>query len=117
MQLVPFSAALPENDATLLSQFDYKIANPDGELTAAEYSFKDKDLQIAIDSEGISFHCLRQLVETITDADLINTVSHYRNLVRWTHHVVPQVKNGSNPHIPMAAANDSHEDIKALLQR
>ncbi|KND87975.1 Nonribosomal peptide synthetase 14 [Tolypocladium ophioglossoides CBS 100239] len=117
MQLVPLSAAIPENDAVLFSRFDYKIANPDGELTAADYEFKPKDLKIAIDSERISFYYLRRLVETITGEEKANTLPHYRHLVDWAAHVVPQVMNGRNPHIPEAAKHDTQADVDALLQK
>ncbi|KAF4335575.1 polyketide synthase [Fusarium beomiforme] len=117
MELVPFSPATPENDAVLFSRFDYRLANPDGELTAAEYSFRDEDYKMALDSERIAFYYLRRLVETITLEEKANTLPHYRHMVEWAAHVVPQVISGSNPHIPAAAKHDTHEDIQNILKK
>ncbi|KAF2175886.1 polyketide synthase PksB [Zopfia rhizophila CBS 207.26] len=117
MELVPFSAALPENDAVLFSRFDYKLAHPDGELTAAGCEFKAKDLQIALDSERISFYYLRRLVEIITAEEKANTLPHYRHLVDWAAHVVPQIMRGENPYIPENAKHDTQSDIDALLRK
>ncbi|ENH63773.1 Lovastatin nonaketide synthase [Fusarium oxysporum f. sp. cubense race 1] len=117
MELVPFSPATPENDAVLFSRFDYRLASPDGELTAAEYSFRDEDYKMALDSERIAFYYLRRLVETITPEEKANTLPHYRHLVDWAAHVVPQVIDGRNPHIPPSAQKDTHEDIQNILKK
>ncbi|EXK85226.1 hypothetical protein FOQG_10877 [Fusarium oxysporum f. sp. raphani 54005] len=117
MELVPFSPATPDNDAVLFSRFDYRLASPDGELTAAEYSFRDEDYKMALDSERIAFYYLRRLVETITPEEKANTLPHYRHLVDWAAHVVPQVIDGRNPHIPSSAQKDTHEDIQNILKK
>lgn len=117
MELVPFSPATPANDAVLFSRFDYRLAGPDGELTAAEYSFKPEDYKMALDCERIAFYYLRRLVETITPEERANTLLHYRHLVDWAAYVVPQVSNGGNPHIPASAQNDTHDDIQQLLKK
>ncbi|KAF4416988.1 polyketide synthase [Fusarium acutatum] len=113
MELVPFSPATPENDAVLFSRFDYRLAGPDGELTAAEYSFRDEDYKMALDSERIAFYYLRRLVETITPAEKANTLPHYRHLLDWAAHVVDERK----PHIPSSAEKDTHEDIQNILKK
>ncbi|KAF5538673.1 polyketide synthase [Fusarium mexicanum] len=117
MELVPFSPATPENDAVLFSRFDYRLAGPDGELTAAEYSFRDEDYKMAVDCERIAFYYLRRLVETITPEEKANTLPHYRHLVEWAAHVVPQVVDGVNPHVPSSAQKDTHEDIQNILKK
>ncbi|KAG5806456.1 hypothetical protein H9Q71_008972 [Fusarium xylarioides] len=117
MEIVPFSPATPENDAVLFSRFDYRLANPDGELTAAEYVFKEEDKRIALDSERIAFYYLRRLVETITPEEKANTLPHYRYLLDWAAHVVSQVNNEKNPHVPSSAQKDTHEEIKKLIEK
>lgn len=117
MELVPLSVALPENDAVLFSRFDYKIAHPDGEITAAGCEFKAKDLQIALESERISFYYLRRLLETITAEEKASTLPHYRHLLDWAAHVVAQVIRGENPHIPEDAKHDTQANVQALLRK
>ena len=117
MELVPFSAATPENDAVLFSKFDYKLAGPDGEVTAADYCFRTEDFNMALESERVAFYYLRQLVETITPEEKANTLPHYRNLLDWAAYVVPQVIAGKNPHIPASAQHDTHADINKILQK
>ncbi|KAM0228605.1 hypothetical protein ACHAPO_010577 [Fusarium lateritium] len=117
MELIPFSPATPANDAVLFSRFDYRLAGPDGELTAAEYSFKPEDYKMALDCERIAFYYLRRLVATITPEEKANTLPHYRHLVDWAAYVVPQVSKGGNPHIPASAEKDTHDDIQQLLKK
>ncbi len=117
MKLAPLSAARPENDAVLFSKFDYRISNPDGELAAKGHGFSPRDLQIALDSERISFYYLRRLLETVTAEEKASTLPHYRHLLDWAAHVVPQVISGENPHIPKNAQFDTQSDIASLLAR
>ncbi|CAG8958684.1 hypothetical protein HYFRA_00011526 [Hymenoscyphus fraxineus] len=117
MKLVPFSVALPENDAVLFSRFDYKVSNPDGGLAAAGHGCTPEALQVAVDSERISFYYLRRLIDTITDEEKANTLPHYQSLLEWAAYVVSQVIRGENPHIPEAAQHDTQLDIDALLKK
>ena len=117
MELVPFSAALEENDAVLFSRFDYQLAHPDGQVTAASCTYKAEDLEIALDSERIAFFYLRRLVDSITPEEKANALFQYRHLVEWAAYVVPKVLRGENPYIPQEAQNDTRFDINALLKK
>jgi hybrid polyketide synthase/nonribosomal peptide synthetase ACE1 len=117
MELVPFSAALEENDAVLFSRFDYQLAYPNGQITAASCTYKAEDLEIALDSERIAFFYLRRLVDSITPEEKANALFQYRHLVEWAAHVVPKVLRGENPYIPQEAQNDTRFDINALLKK
>ncbi|KAI0413959.1 lovastatin nonaketide synthase [Xylaria grammica] len=117
MELVPLSAALPETDAVLFSKFDYKVANPNGELAAEGHGYQPEHLQIALDSERIAFFYLRHLVNTITPDEKAQVLPHYRHLLDWAAHVVPQAVRGENPSIPSNAQYDSKDDIDAFVQR
>jgi hybrid polyketide synthase/nonribosomal peptide synthetase ACE1 len=117
MELVPLSAALPENDAVLFSKFDYKIAGPNGELAAEGHGFKPEHLQMALESERIAFFYLRKLVDSILPEEKASALPHYQHLLDWASHVVAQVMRGENPHIPKAAQHDTQNDINALLER
>ncbi|KAI0856844.1 hypothetical protein F4860DRAFT_528733 [Xylaria cubensis] len=109
MELVPLSPALLENDAVLYSKFDYKIANPNVELAADGHGFQSKHLEMALESERIAFFYLRNLVDSITPEERANTLPHYRPLIDWAAHVVPQVIRGEDPHIPKDAQYDTQD--------
>ncbi|KAH9909070.1 lovastatin nonaketide synthase [Xylariomycetidae sp. FL2044] len=116
MELIPISAALPEDDAVLFSKFDYKIAEPNGELAADGHKFQPSHLRMALDSERVAFFYLRKLVDTITHEERARTLPHYRHLLDWAAYVVPQVVRGENPHIPKDAQHDTQDVINTFLE-
>jgi hybrid polyketide synthase/nonribosomal peptide synthetase ACE1 len=117
MELVPISAALPENDAVLFSRFEYRLANANGRISAAKHELKQDAIDVAIDTERVAFYYLRQAVTCITPEEKVNALPHYRHLLNWAQHAVGQVIRGENKYIPASAQNDTKADIDVLLKR
>ncbi|EFR01671.1 lovastatin nonaketide synthase [Nannizzia gypsea CBS 118893] len=117
MRLVPLSPAVPANDIVLFSRFDYQAALPDGDLVAADYGYKPKDIEVALDCGRIAFYYLRQLIDTITVEEKAKTLPHYRHLLDWAEYVVPQVMRGENSQTPQSAVYDTKANIDTLLRR
>ncbi|KAL4971415.1 hypothetical protein BDW66DRAFT_155688 [Aspergillus desertorum] len=117
LDLTPLSAAVPEDDAVLFSQFQYRLSSPDGDVAAAGDSFPHRELSVAIDMERIAFYYMRQLLATVTAEERATTLPHYRILLKWAEHAVSKVIDGADPHVPAAARHDTRADIDELLAR
>ena len=117
MELVPISAALPEDDLVLFSRFDYRIADADGCLTATKLQLEDNAVEIANDIERASFFYLHDAVKNITPDQKAKTLPQYRHLLNWAEHIVDQVQKGEMKHIPAAAERDTKADIDSLLKK
>ena len=117
MELMPFTAAQPENDTVLFSSFEYKIDGPNGDAAAANDGFTAEDIDNAIDAERVSFYFLRRLIETITPEQQANTLPHYQHLLSWANRVVDLVKSGRNPFIPSRYQLDTEEHIGVILDK
>jgi hybrid polyketide synthase/nonribosomal peptide synthetase ACE1 len=115
LELMPFTAARPENDAVLFLRFDYKIDRPNADLVVVNDGFSAEAIESAIKGERISFYYLRRLLEAITPEDKANTLPHYRHMLTWASHVVELVKNGKNSFVPANAQFDTEEQINTLF--
>ncbi|KAJ5660072.1 equisetin synthetase [Penicillium longicatenatum] len=118
LELMPFTAARPENDTVLFSRFDYKIDRPNGDLAAPlDDGLSPEDIENAVKAERVSFYYLRRLVETITPEERASTLPHYQRLLDWATRAVNTVKNGKNPFVPSSYETDTEEQISAILDR
>lgn len=117
VRLVPFSAALPENDAVLFSRFEYKLSRPHGDLAAASVGPTPQDIEMAMGSERISYFYLRRLVETITPEEKERTFPHYKRLRDWAAYVSGLVSRGEHCAVLQKCQNDRHEDIVKMLDK
>ncbi|KAI9676711.1 MAG: Type I Iterative PKS [Bathelium mastoideum] len=117
IEMVPFSAPLPENDAIFFSGFEYKLDRPNGEMAATGDGATTQEFQLAIDQERISFYYLRQLVDTLTSQERATTLPHYKHLLAWAVHAVNLVNSDKNPFIPSDCQHDTYEQIQSMLDR
>ncbi|KAF2471756.1 putative equisetin synthetase [Lindgomyces ingoldianus] len=117
MELMPFTAARPDDDTVLFSSFEYKIDGPNGDAAAANDMLTSEDVENAINAERVAFYYLRRLVETITPEQKANTLPHYQHLLRWATHAVNRVKCGKNPFISAKYQLDTEEHIRVILEK
>nr|A0A089FSA4.1 RecName: Full=Hybrid PKS-NRPS synthetase prlS; AltName: Full=Pyrrolocin biosynthesis protein S [fungal sp. NRRL 50135]AIP87510.1 pyrrolocin synthetase [fungal sp. NRRL 50135] len=117
LELMPFTAARPEDDAVIFSRFDYKIDGPSGDIAVADDGFTAEALENAIKGERVSFYYLRRLVESITPEEKANAPRYYRHLLDWASHVVDRVKSGKNPFVQSSWQLDTEEQIKAIWDK
>ncbi|EAW07624.1 putative equisetin synthetase [Aspergillus clavatus NRRL 1] len=114
LELMPFTAARPEDDAVIFSKLKYDIDRPSGDVAVIDDGFTAEALENAIKGERVSFYYLRQLVETITSEEKAIALPYYRHLLNWASHVVDQVKSGKNPFVPSSWQQDTEEQIRAI---
>ncbi|KZF23885.1 putative equisetin synthetase [Xylona heveae TC161] len=118
LELMPFTAARPEDDTVQFSRFDYKIDRPNGDLAApVDDGLSAEDVENAIKAERVSFFYLRRLVETITPEEKADALPHYQRLLDWATHSVDLVRRGKNPYVPSSYQADTKEQIDAILEK
>ncbi|KAK3935596.1 hypothetical protein QBC46DRAFT_462003 [Diplogelasinospora grovesii] len=116
LELMPFTAARPEDDTVLFSKFAYKNDRPNGDLAApANDGLSAEDIENAIKAERVSFYYLRRLVESITPEVEANALPHYRRLLQWAARSVDLVKRGKNLFVPSTHQFDTEEHINSIL--
>ncbi|OQE25033.1 hypothetical protein PENFLA_c009G01366 [Penicillium flavigenum] len=114
LELMPFTAARPEDDAVIFSKLEYDMDRPSGAAAIVNDGFTADALENAIKGERVSFYYLRRLVETITPDEKANTLPYYRHLLNWASHVVNGVKSGENPFVPPSWQLDTEEQIREI---
>ncbi|XWW93079.1 hypothetical protein V2A60_001007 [Cordyceps javanica] len=117
LELMPFTAARPEDDSVLFSKLEYCIDRPDGEIVALDDGPSDRALADAVKGERVAFYYLRKLLEAVTDEERDNALPHYRHLLNWASYAVERVKAGRNRFVPEAWQTDTEADIAALYER
>ncbi|KAI0102477.1 putative equisetin synthetase [Nemania sp. FL0031] len=114
LELMPFTAARPEDDAVIFSKLEYKIDRPSGDIAVIDDGFTAEALENAVKGERVSFYYLRRLLESITPEEKANTLPYYQHLLSWASHVVDRVKLGKNPFVHPSWQLDTEEHIKAI---
>lgn len=114
MELAPLAAAQAENDVVMFSNIEYSIDTPHGDLVVVDNGFTTDDIDMAINSDRISFYYLRRLVESISPEERAHALPHYQSLLAWATKVVTLVKTGGNPFVPSSCQEDTEEQIDSI---
>ena len=117
VKLVPFSRASPENDSVLFSKFVWDVVSPDGELAAQNERPTTYEKLVAHDLERVCFYYLRNLAETITPKEKMETLWHYQCLLNWASHVTMRVDSHKHPYLLREWQRDTHDEILGLIDR
>ncbi|KAJ5722336.1 lovastatin nonaketide synthase, partial [Penicillium malachiteum] len=116
-ELVPLSPTGPSSDALLFSRLEYKVASPDADAAALNYSYTQDEIQLSLDEERIAFYYFRRLLDSVTMEELDNSVPCYRHLVNYAKHMVPLVSTGQHTCVPASAQHDTEEYINDLIAK
>jgi hybrid polyketide synthase/nonribosomal peptide synthetase ACE1 len=118
LEMKPFSPAAPDSDALLFSNFDYKLAVPNGEaVVGSEEVLPPETVAVLLGTERMSFFYVRRLAQEITPEERANTLPHFKHLLNWAENVVGAVSSGKHPTVPQEAMNDTHETTKAFIRK
>ncbi|KAK4140595.1 Nonribosomal peptide synthetase-like protein [Dichotomopilus funicola] len=118
VQVKPFAAATPRDDALLFARFVYRLAAPDAVLAVGEDDLLPPATEAVVAViERLGFYYLRRVHETITPAERDSALPHFRHLIDLCGRVVPWVASGQHPHVPKEAINDSAGYVNALVEK
>ncbi|KAJ5737005.1 lovastatin nonaketide synthase [Penicillium malachiteum] len=116
-ELVPLTPTGPSNDALLFSRLEYKLATPDADSAALNFSYTQEDIQLSLDEERIAFYYFRQLLQLVTMDELDRSVPYYRHLLNYAKHMVPLVSTGQHACVPACAQHDTEGYINDLIAK
>lgn len=114
LELMPFAAARPEDDALMFSALKYELDKPSGDIAALGDGWDSQGTEDAIKGERVSFYYLRHLIESITPEEKARALPYYRHLLNWAAHAVDRVKTGKNPYVPPSCVFDTEDQINML---
>ncbi|KAL2167663.1 hypothetical protein VTG60DRAFT_964 [Thermothelomyces hinnuleus] len=118
VQVKPFAAATPRDDAVLFGRFDYRLAEPDAAAaTEGSEVFPAKTEAVLEVIERAGFYYLRRVHETITPEERDAALPHYRYLIDHCARAVAWVASGDHPHVPREAVHDSPAYIRSIMAR
>ncbi|CAO2648218.1 Nn.00g074850.m01.CDS01 [Neocucurbitaria sp. VM-36] len=114
LELMPFTAARPEDDDNIFSTLEYRLDRPDGDVALINDRWTPSELDAALKGERVSLYYLIRLLEGITPEEKANTLPHYQHLLNWAAYAVDRVKAGKNPSVPASWARDTEEQVKSI---
>ncbi|KAF3480935.1 uncharacterized protein GIQ15_06282 [Arthroderma uncinatum] len=117
VSIVPFSPASAADDVPLFSNFQYKLASPDGQLAAMGEMMSSSDIQLYMDTERISYWYIRNIISAITPIQREHVLPHFKFYLRWCEHMVDMVTRGAYPRVSPERNSDTRDDIANLIGR
>lgn len=118
LQVKPFAAAGPRDDAVLFARFDYKLAGPDAVAAVGGDEIMPAENEAVIETmERVGFFYLRRVHDTITPAEAAAALPHYRHLLDFAGRMVALVEAGEFPNMPREAMADTPGFIRSLVAK
>ncbi len=113
----PFAPATEADDRRLFSYTKFDVAAPDGPSIVNSNRPSTDESELATVCERISYYYLRKWKLEITDDEWANGQPHHLYLRDFVDHTLSGASSGRHPTLRREWAEDSPEDIKALISR
>jgi hybrid polyketide synthase/nonribosomal peptide synthetase ACE1 len=118
VQVQPFAASGPRDDACLFTHFEYKLAEPDARLAVVDDNINVAEAEAIFQNiERVGFYILRSVYENVKPSELESALPHFRRLLDFTSRTVPRVARGNHPTVPKEALDDSPAYIRSLIAK
>ncbi|KAH7062709.1 hypothetical protein BKA63DRAFT_573005 [Paraphoma chrysanthemicola] len=116
VQVKPFAQSSAEDDATLFTGFDYRLATPDvAAVVAGEDFYNPERLQKLHVFERVGYFYIREMHEALTQAEKDNALPHYKHFLGYAERMVSRVDKGLLSNVPPEASRDSRPYIRSLI--
>ena len=113
--LVPFSRATPKNDLPMFSQFQYKVASPDGQLAAGGEKMSKFEIQMYKDVDRAAYWFARNASLSIPAEERHELLPHYQKYLSWCDRMVDMISRNAHPKVKAECNADSRETIAQIL--
>lgn len=111
----PFAQATEADDHRLYSHTKWEYAVPDGASVICDSRTTPHEVELVSACERLSYYYLRKWKLEITEDDWANAQPHYKYLRNYMEQTLLSTSRGQQPSLRKEWAEDSDEDIKALL--
>lgn len=115
--LVPFSPASAVNDTPLFAHFQYKIAEPNGEIAAMGETMSEYEVQVYRDIDRIAYWYARNAAQVFKSDERESLLPHFKYYLRWCDRMVEMVSQGEHAKVPPECGADTREDIARILKK
>lgn len=113
----PFAPATEADDRRLFSYTRFDVAAPDGPSVVNSVVPSSEELELGTVCERISYYYVRKWKLEITDNEWANGQPHHAYLRDFVDHTLSGASNGQHPTLKREWAEDSAEDISALIAK
>ncbi|KAL7782699.1 BcPKS5, polyketide synthase [Trichoderma afarasin] len=123
VELQPFAAPTPRDDAVIYTRYDYRLAAPDANVAMKGEESDEKGVSSSendtalLAAERVGFFYLRRLHETMTEWEKADALSHHQNLLDFAARTVEAVSRGDHPYVPHEALKDSAAFVNSLVAK
>lgn len=118
VQVQPFAASGPSDDACVFTHFKYKLAEPDARMAVVDDNINVAEAEAIFQNiERVGFYILRRVYESVTPAELESSLPHFSRLLDFASRTVPRVARGDHPTVPKEAIHDSPPYIRSLIAK
>lgn len=117
IEVRPFAAPTPRDDAVLYTRCHYRLASPDAHTAADGSELSPENTVALLAVERVGFFYLRRLRETITQQEKAEALPNYQNLLDFATRTVEAVSQGKHVHVPCEALKDSPSFIRSLITK
>ena len=113
----PFAPATEADDRRLFSYTKFDVAAPDGPSVVNSIRPSADEVGLATVCERISYYYVRKWKLEITDDEWANGQPHHLYLRDFVDYTLSGASSGQHPTLRREWAEDSPEDIKALISK
>jgi len=117
IEVVPFSAGTPENDAKLFFDMKWNVASPQGDLITHGARATKKELELGTLCERVAYFYLKTLIQDITEEEWSSAEWFFGQLRKFANHYIEEIETGRQPHCDKAWKNDTREQIYAEMAK
>ncbi|KAL7935507.1 hypothetical protein V8C35DRAFT_333983 [Trichoderma chlorosporum] len=117
LTIKPFAPATEADDRRLFSYTKLDVASPDGPSVVEGIRPTAEELEIGIACERVSYYYVRKWRAELTDEEWANGQPHHMSLLDYVNHTIETTARGQHPSLKPEWANDTEEDIKAIVAR
>jgi len=117
LTIKPFAPATEADDRHVFTSTKWDFASPNGASIVRGIRPSSDETELALACERVSYHYVRKWKAEIADDEWTSHQQHFAHLRDYVDHTLSVVAAGKHPFIRREWAEDSTEDIKALIQR
>ena len=117
LTIKPFAPATEVNDRRLFSSTKWEFATPNEASIVGDIRPSAAEVELASVCERISYYFLRKWKSEITDEEWMNSQPHHTCLRDFMEHTLSIVFSGKHTYLKREWSEDTHEDIKTLINR
>ena len=117
VEVIPFTASSPEQDAKLFYNMRWNVAGPQGHLISHGLRATPEDHELSTSIDRVCYLYLKFIYAEIADEEWNNAEWHFRQMKLFAEDVMARVENGTQPGCDKNWRYDERHQIEQEIQR